>query len=155
MTSVAWQQGQVTSSSDFSAPSAFSSQGAGEAALVELLLQLERRAVGQRRGQPEIRDLHAMEVEALAEAGDEGVERRLKAAAGGNRRRASRGSYVFSQISTFVQSRRLVVDGEHVAVELAAARPAASRHAGDERRRRDAREQMSDQRVAAPRTIIA
>jgi len=87
-------------------------------ALLESLLQLDRRAVWQLRDQPEIPVLHAMEIEALAEAGDERVERHLQSPAGGNRRGPHAMVPVEQDDHVVPVVRRSVVDGEHVAVQL-------------------------------------
>src|SRR4029453_12856805 len=59
-------------------PSAFSSEGAFESTGVERHFHFYGRPVGQLRHQAHVLDLHPFEVESLTEAGDEGVERRLK-----------------------------------------------------------------------------
>src|SRR6185295_17810441 len=89
MTSVLWQHGHVTSSSDFSFAIGLLllgqiSEHAVETVEFELLLHLERFPVGELRRQPQIAHLLFVEVEVLAEAGDEEIERRLHPAAGRN-----------------------------------------------------------------------
>src|SRR5262245_60010627 len=100
ITSVAWQHGQATSSSDLrraiASPNRRSAiadslllvhllEHAVEPVELELLRHFERRTVGQLRRHAQVAHLHLREIEALAEAGHEVVERRLHAAAGWNR----------------------------------------------------------------------
>src|SRR5207244_11525863 len=100
------------------APSAFSSQRAGQShAGGELFLQLERRSVGQRRREPQILDRRAMIVEALPEAGDERVERCLEPGLRRNRLGGHAIVPVDPDLDVVPVLRRAVVDGEPVPLE--------------------------------------
>src|SRR5262245_53311912 len=111
-TSVAWQHGHVSSTSDLSLAITVFPERAGEPARLKVLLQLQRRAVGQLRDQAQIDDLLALETEPLAEAGDERVERHLKAAARRNRRRRHPIVGVQPDLDHGPILRRSIVDGQ-------------------------------------------